>query len=64
MTQVKSKGSEETSKFISSLLLLPLFLGFSVPAIAHNESNSGDPEEDPNSQIICGACGCGFPDQT
>ena len=24
------------------LLLLPLLLGFSVPAIAHNEANGGD----------------------
>ena len=31
------------------LLLLPLLLGFSVPAIAHNEFNGGE----------CGDGGCG-----
>ena len=27
---------------VKILLLLPLLLGFSVPAIAHNEANGGD----------------------
>ena len=27
---------------VKKLLLLPLLLGFSVPAIAHNEANGGD----------------------
>ena len=29
------------------LLLLPLLLGFSVPAIAHNEANGGEVGQDP-----------------
>ena len=28
------------------LLLLPLLLGFSVPAIAHNEFNGGEPNSE------------------
>ena len=28
--------------FVKILLLLPLLLGFSVPAIAHNEANGGE----------------------
>ena len=45
------------------LLLLPLLLGFSVPAIAHNEANGGE-EADCRGLggYTCGACGCGCAD--
>ncbi len=36
-------------------LLLPLLLGFSVPAIAHNEFNGGSEEHHPACQR--GVCG-------
>ena len=32
----------KTSFFMKLLFLLPLLLGFSVPAIAHNEFNGGE----------------------
>ena len=41
------------------LLLIPLLLGFSVPAIAHNEFNGGDAmhrEEPENPPHGCGDC--------
>ena len=38
------------------LLLLPLLLGFSVPAIAHNEYNGGDGENTCYGTIVEGRC--------
>ena len=40
------------------LLLLPLLLGFSVPAIAHNEANGGDDEHQ-----VCVGHPCGPTDE-
>ena len=37
------------------LLLLPLLLGFSVPAIAHNENNGGQPLSGPGGPAPCAA---------
>jgi hypothetical protein len=37
------------------LLLLPLLLGFSVPAIAHNENNGGLPLSGPGGPAPCAA---------
>ena len=41
------------------LLLLPLLLGFSVPAIAHNEANGGSEGHQP----ICVGHPCGPTDE-
>ena len=37
----KLRGIKPSFFIVKILLLLPLLLGFSVPAIAHNEANDG-----------------------
>ena len=37
-----------------TLLLLPFLLGFSVPAVAHNEFNGGSGKVTPKVGVFCG----------